>query len=89
MVRRMFISLQQEFKKVWILDATCMFISSWNNVTATTISNCFRKPGFVHSNDAEVIPLQENEDNSSGYNINEEELKSISQKSFFSRFCQY
>ena len=57
-----------------------MLVSSWNNITATTISNCFRKADFVHSNDAEVISLHKNE-NSNDFNINEEEWNSLSQKS--------
>ena len=82
MVWSMFTSLQQkkEFKKVWILDVLHMLVSSWNNVPATTISNCFRKVNFVHSNDAEVIPLQENENNSNDFNVDEEKWKSISLK---------
>ena len=35
---------------------------------------------FVHSNDAEVIPLQENENNSNDFNVDEEKWKSISLK---------
>ena len=36
---------------------------------------------MFHSNDAEVISLQENEENSNDFNIDEEEWNSISYKS--------
>ena len=68
------------------MDVMHVLISSWSNVTATTISNCFRKASFFHY--AKIIPLHEIEDNSNDFNIDEEEWNSLSQKSFFLGICQ-
>lgn len=79
LVRRMFISLEQkkQLNQLSILDAMHMLVSSWNRVTPTTISNCFRKAGFFEANEAKEVSLQENIN--SDFDIGEEEWSSIIQ----------
>jgi hypothetical protein len=39
-------TISVEVKKA-IIDAVFLLRQAWNQVTSTTISNCFRKVGFV------------------------------------------
>lgn len=38
-----------------LLDAVFILDNAWNNVTATTIGNCFRKAGFTFDNQVSVL----------------------------------
>lgn len=61
---------ENEFIKIWILDAMHTLVSFWNNVTSTTISNFCREVQFLYCNNAGVNLLQKNENNN-GFNIDD------------------
>lgn len=67
----MFLSEEQEneFIKIWILDAMHMLVSFWNNVKFTTISIFCREVDCLYWNNAGVNLLQKNENNNNGFNI--------------------
>ena len=48
-------SSTDENKKIDILEACRMSKQAWDSVSSKTIANCFRKAGFIHNNNSELL----------------------------------
>ena len=53
---------QQTSFKVNLLDAIHIVSMAWREVTCTTIANCFKKAGFIKSEEPENVPAVEDEE---------------------------